>query len=85
MSRPTQEPRFEIRNPLIIMFETEPDHSVVTHLYPSARCDRYEAYGLLVCDLVRHIANKFNVTEEEVWVWVDKERYHPTTHITRPA
>src|SRR5581483_8487998 len=65
MSSPTQEPRFEIRNPLIIMFETEPDHTVVTHLYPSVRCDGYEAYGLLVCDLVRHVAKKFNVTEEE--------------------
>jgi hypothetical protein len=35
----------------------------------------------LACDLVRHIAKLFQVNEEQVWEWADKERAKPTTPI----
>jgi hypothetical protein len=38
----------------------------------------FEAYGILVCNLVRHVAEAFEVNESDVWEWVDKERFHPT-------
>ena len=56
-----------------------------THLHPSERCPTYETYGLLDADLVRHVARAFDVGEEDVWQWVDKERHHPTTKITNPS
>jgi hypothetical protein len=68
-----------ITKPLVLMFKKNPDknENVQCHLYP--RDDfGYEAYGLPVCDLVRHIANAFNVDEDAVWEWVDKERTRPT-------
>ena len=58
---------------------------VQCHIYPSERCPTHEEYGLLVADLVRHVARAFNVGEEDVWEWVDKERRHPTTAITNPS
>ena len=38
---------------------------------------------MLICDLVRHAAKAFDVDEDDVWEWVDKERRDPTTPITR--
>jgi len=66
-----------VTKPLILMFKENEDKNgnVQCHLYPPDDFGN-EAYGLLVCDLVRHIANAFNV--DAVWEWVDKERARPT-------
>ncbi len=74
--------RFEIKDPLVIMFEG-PDKKVICHLHPADL--KHSHYGLLVCDLVRHVADCFKVDEDDVWEWVDKERHHHTTNITRPS
>ena len=66
-----------IENPLIICFEH--DGKTITHLHPGERT--HEQYGILIADIVRHIANAFKVREDEVWEWVDKERRHPTTDV----
>jgi hypothetical protein len=71
-----------IMAPLVIMFEQ--DGSIVCHLHPRPD-DNYRGYGLLICDLVRHVANAFKVDEDDVWEWVLKERRHPTTKITQPS
>ena len=64
------------------MFES--DRQIITHIRPR-KDDSYEGYGLLVCDLVRHVANAYNVDEEDVWELVDKERRKPTTDIMRTS
>ena len=69
-----------IEKPLVIMFEG-PDKEVITHIHPGSH--DYRHYGLLVCDLVRHISHAFEVSEASVWEWVDKERFNPTTDITQ--
>jgi hypothetical protein len=71
-----------IRNPLVIMFEDE--GRVICRIHPSKTTSHRE-YGMLVCDLVRHVARAFEVDEEDVWEWVDKERRRPTTAITRAS
>lgn len=81
--RVRREQRFEVRNPLVVMFRT-PDGDVTTHLHPPDDIT-YEHYGMLVCDLVRHIARAYGVTEEDVWEWVDRERDHHTTEIEIPS
>ena len=75
---------FKIANPLLIMFADERGE-VVCHIHPSEHCPTHETYGLLIADLVRHVARAFKVGEEAVWEWVDKERGHPTTPITNPS
>ena len=70
-------------NPLVIMFEA-PDKNVVCHIHPAKGYD-HQMYGLLVCDLVRHVARAFKVEEDDVWEWVDKERHGPTTDIVNPS
>jgi hypothetical protein len=72
-----------ITDPLVVMFR-EPGGNVVTHIHRAPGLG-HESFGLLVCDLVRHVANAFQVSEAEVWRWVDKERCRPTTAITRPS
>jgi hypothetical protein len=72
----------EIRNPRFIMFEG-PDGTNICHIHPGELS--YGQFGMLVCDLVRHIAAAFKVEEDDVWAWVDKERRHPTTKVSRPS
>jgi hypothetical protein len=66
-----------IAQPLIIMFES--DDGVNCHIHPAGYTR--ECYGLLICDLVRHVAKAFNVDEHDVWFWVDRERHDPTATI----
>ena len=75
---------FRIANPLVIMFADERGE-VICHIHPSEHCPTHETYGLLIADLVRHVARAFKVNEGAVWEWVDKERGHPATPITNPS
>ena len=71
-----------IERPLVLMFEQ--NGALVTHLYPRAS-DTHESYGLMVADLIRHVAIHFNVEPEDAHELVKKELAHPTTDITRPS
>jgi len=71
-----------IKKPLVIMFEQ--DGKIVCHIHPRPQ-DSYKGYGLLITDLVRHVANAYKVDEDDVWKWVDKERDNPTTNITQAS
>lgn len=75
--------QMRISDPLVIMFR-EPGGNVVTHIHPPPDLN-HEAFGILVCDLVRHIANAYQLRDDEVWRWVDKERRRPTSAIYRPS
>lgn len=72
-----------VKSPLVIMFKND-DDSVTCHIHASDGYG-YEAYGLLVCDPVHHIASAFKVDEDDVWEWVEKERHRPTTTIRQPS
>ncbi|MBI3759754.1 MAG: hypothetical protein HY269_08385 [Deltaproteobacteria bacterium] len=73
----------KIKTPLVIMFEEEGTGNVLCHLHPSETCGDYQSYSLVVCDLVRHVAKCFDVKEEQVWKWIERERGKPTTEIVR--
>ena len=77
------EQQVRIDNPLVVMFEG-PERKVVTRIHiPTGYT--HKMFGLLVCDLVRHLARAFKVSEDDIWEWVDKERRKPTSDITRPS
>lgn len=71
-----------IKQPLVLMFED--GGSIICHIYPR-KDDTHEGYGLLVADLVRHVARAFKVDEDDVWEWVDKERHRQTTTFSSPS
>jgi hypothetical protein len=80
MKRTPQTIRREVTNPIVICYEQEDTMTCVLH--PPKDYD-HRSYGLVICDIVRHVANAFNVHEDDVWEWVDKERHNPTTSISR--
>ena len=73
---------FVLENPLVVIFQQH--GNVVCNIHPAPGLD-HTHYGLVICDLVRHVARAFKVGEDEVWKWVDKERRRPTTDITQPS
>ena len=79
MPKRTGEPQV-IENPLVIIFRDASGGNVF-HIYPPQEFD-HRHYGILICDLVRHVARMMNVPEEDIWEWVDKERNRPTAPIT---
>jgi len=74
-----------VEQPYVIMFKPKGSDTIHTHLYRGDEKIDHRHYGLLVCDLVRHVANAYDVPEDDVWEWVDKERHKHTTDITRPS
>ncbi len=74
--------RVQVVDPLVIMLAE--DGKIVCHLH-RRQDDTYKGYALMAYDLVRHIANAFQVDEDDVWHWVEKERHHHTTNITRSS
>ena len=73
---------FVLKDPLVVIFQQ--DGNVVCHVHPAPGLD-HKHYGLVICDLVRHVARAFHVGEDEVRKWVDKERRKPTADITQPS
>ncbi|MFY9854772.1 MAG: hypothetical protein WAK26_12930 [Terracidiphilus sp.] len=71
--------KLKIENPIVICFEND-DGNIQTHLYPKERT--YHQYGILITDIVRHVAKAYEVNEDDVWEWVDKERYRQTSPVT---
>jgi hypothetical protein len=80
MKESTEEVR--ILPTLVVMFE-EPDGSISCKI---SRLQDYDhrCYGIIICDLVRHVAMACNVDEGDVWQCVEKERRKPATRITQP-
>lgn len=74
----SDEPKF-VKNPLVLIVQDE-GGKTQTYIHPPSDFT-HAHYGLMVCDLVRHIAKMFGQPEEKVWYWVDKERRNPTTAV----
>jgi hypothetical protein len=72
-----------IRNPLLMVYRNE-DSEIVTKI-DTGSGDTWRGFALVIYDLVRHVADAFHVTEDEVWQWVQKERHHHTTDIRKPS
>jgi hypothetical protein len=71
-----------LKDPLVVMFQE--DGQLICQIHPAKGVD-HRHYGIVICDLVRHVARAFKVEEAEVWKWVDKERRSPTSDIVRPS
>ena len=73
--KPHRETIKQFVNPLVIIFENK-EGTFTCAIHPD---DKYKPsiYGVIINDLVQHIANAFSVREAEVWKWVDTERFHP--------
>lgn len=72
-----------IQNPILVVGEGD-DGTLTVAMQRGKHCDGFEAYGMLICDLVRHAARAFSVPEAAVWEWVDKERAKPTGGLDTP-
>lgn len=68
-----------IFDPLIILYRQNDE--LMCNIVISDSAFTYRHYGIAICDVVRHVAQAFHVSEDAVWEWVEKERFHPTTSI----
>ena len=68
-----------IHDPLIVIYRPEEGGEAITLIMKSDLSHRH--FGLLVADLIRHIAAAYQVREEDVVEWVNREMNHPTTKI----
>jgi hypothetical protein len=62
--------------------DSDPNGNILCAIHPRPG-DTHEHYGILICDLVRNVANAFDVQERDVWYWVDKERFNPTDAVQK--
>ena len=71
-----------VEKPYIIMFESQcvEGRLVQCHLYPP-KDYTHEHYGLLIADLIGHVAAHYKVDKEDVLRWVQKELDRPTTKL----
>lgn len=72
-----------VQQPYVIIFKPAGSEEIAIRLYPHDL--GHDGYGLLICDLVRHVAAAFKVDEDDVWEWVEKERRKPTTALSQPS
>ncbi len=70
----------KLKDPLLIVCEDKSSRKCVTTVTMPPGSS-YQTYGLLIADIIRHVARAFNVGEDEVIDWVNKELRHPTTPI----
>ncbi len=72
----------EINKPWIIVHEPADGGDLETILAGPEDCN-YRHFGLAICDVIRHVANRFDVDEAEVFSWVQREMDDPTTPTQR--
>ena len=76
------ETKIEIHNPWIIVYEPVPKEGMVCRLHGPPDAD-YGQFGIVIADVIRHVAKKFDVDEADVLEWVHKEMDEPTSEIKR--
>jgi len=67
---------FMVSNPIFLMFEQDGKTHCHVHQPPDWG---HEHFGLAIADLIRHVANAYSVSEEDVFEWVKKEMDRPTS------
>lgn len=75
---------FIVKQPLLILFED--GGNTHCHIHPSPDYT-YQHYGLIIADVIRHVAAAYKVSEEDVFEWVQKEMDRPSTKLSggRPS
>ena len=72
-----------IKYPWIIVHQPAGEDGPIETILAGPPGTTYEHFGLAICDIARHVAKAFNVDEDDIWTWVMRERFNPTTSITR--
>lgn len=70
-----------IERPLVMVYEG--DDAIMFRIHRTEKSHSHKQFGMLVCDLIRHVAKAFDVDEADVWSCVEQERDNPTTGIKR--
>lgn len=64
-----------IEDPLIVVYRQGEEVTTTIHHDPD---DDYELYAMIAADLIKHIANAFEVDNDDVMDMVKSEFYRPT-------
>ena len=69
-----------INDPWIIVQRDGDDDKMTTTLYGPSNAT-YKHFGIVIGDIIRTVAMRFDVDESDVLIWVEKELDDPTTII----
>ena len=72
-----------LHQPVVIVHQL-PDKKIETMIFDTGddSVNSPAGIGLIVCDIVRHAAAAYDVDEEDIFHWLDRERDNPTTNLT---
>jgi hypothetical protein len=68
-----------IERPIVMVYED--GGATIFRIHKTEKTHSHKQFGMLVCDLVRHVAKALDVDEADVWSCVQQERDFPTTSI----
>lgn len=72
-----------IINPWVIVHQPGGLGSPIETILGEPPNANHKQYGLLIADLIRHVAKAYDIDEANVFEWVQKEMDNPTSPITR--
>lgn len=71
-----------VHQPLIIVHKPDEADRVTCEIWPIGEYNDFRAYGLVIADVIRHVASAFGVPEQSVFDWVVKEMKKPTSKLS---
>jgi hypothetical protein len=72
-----------IINPWVIVHQPGGKGSSIETILAGQPDSTYRSFGLVIADIIRHVANAYAVDEADVLEWVHREMDNPTTDIKR--
>ena len=83
MTDPENETVMPIVNPWIIVHQPGGEGSSMETILAGRPDSTHRSFGLVIADIIRHVANAYAVDAADVLEWVHREMDSPTTDIKR--
>jgi hypothetical protein len=77
------EQQIPIINPWLIVHQPNGKGGSMETILAGPADGSHEKFGLVIADVIRHVANAYGVDEADVLEWVHREMDNPTTEVKR--
>ena len=83
MTDAATEQQMPIINPWVIVHQPDGEGGGLETILAGPPDGNYRQFGIVIADIIRHVANAYDVDEADVLEWVHREMDSPTTEIKR--